>query len=100
VTEPGRGEASLLGRGDGAVLGAVQPERAAAQQPADERDGERDAGDQAQALGQRQEEQRRGDGREQEPALLAPGDAATAEQRRQRAGEAEQPADERYGRGA
>ena len=49
-TAPGLGEAALLGGGDRAVLGTVERERPAAQEPNDEADGDRQPGDQLTAL--------------------------------------------------
>jgi hypothetical protein len=77
------------------VLGAVQPERPAAEEPDDDQRGGQDPGRELQRRRKRDERERCEQGDEEDEALAPPRDAATARQWRDRRGELQQAPDER-----
>ena len=77
------------------MLGAVQTQRPAAEEPEDDQRGRQDAGGELEPTGERDEgEGQKQRGEEEEP-LAEPGDAAAADERRHRRRQLQQAADER-----
>ena len=83
---------ALLDGGDRAVLRTVEVERAAAQEPEEQTDRQRDAGDETHALRQQEEEEGRDERRDEQDALARP---ATPRPRKSGESEAERRASPR-----
>ena len=88
-------ERAGLGRCDCAVLGAVQAQRAAAEEPEDDRGRREDPSRELESARERDERERKQQRAEQKQPFAKPGNAAAAHEGRHRGRQLEQAADER-----
>ena len=87
-----------LGRGDRSMLGAVQTQGAAAEEPGDDQGSRSDARGELEPRRQRDERERQHERTEEDEPLSPSRDTSTARERRHRRGQLEQAADERDAR--
>ena len=95
VAGPGALERACLGRRDRAMLGAVQAQRASAEEPEDDQRRREQSRRKLEPARQRDEAERRQERAEEEEALARAGDATSAGERRHRRRQLHQAAHER-----